>query len=455
MSAVRGVYNLGIPNVISNSMSGVPRTTLQACSAMPVLVRIVLVLGLIGASAITAAAVDWSVPEQQLARKIVAVTGSGSVALQFENRSSLSRRDSEIVENGLRSALETAGVRWVDAQHSVASITITLSENLASYVWVAQIAKSGADASIVMVSIPRPASTASALGSVPLSLRKTTLWSQTNPILDVAVLDESATPTRIAVLDLEKISVYRLQSGKWVEEQTAAIVHSKPWPRDLRGRLMAARDHMEAYLPGVVCRSSGGSLNLSCGDTDDPWPLLAAGLSGMSAPVFPSAGTASPGSASIMQEQAFFASGRNFFNGTLTPAMNTVTPPKFYSAAALPHDKGALWLFAGVDGQVHIFDGGPERASKLTWGSDIASVKTSCGAGWQVLASGAGEGVADSVRAYEFPDRDPVAVSAAVDFPGPISALWTEARGDTAIAVAKNLETGSYEAYRVAVACSQ
>ena len=60
------------------------------------------------------------------------------------------------------------------------------------------------------------------------------------------------------------------------------------------------------------------------------------------------------------------------------------------------------------------------------------------------------------MRAYEFPDRDPVAVSAAVDFPGGIvTALWTEAKGDTAIAVVRNRETGSYEAFRLAVACGQ
>jgi hypothetical protein len=61
------------------------------------------------------------------------------------------------------------------------------------------------------------------------------------------------------------------------------------------------------------------------------------------------------------------------------------------------------------------------------------------------------------VRAYEFPDRDPVAVSAALDFPGGgiITALWTEAKADTAIAVVKNRETGSYEAFRLAVVCSQ
>lgn len=452
VSAVRDGYNLAIPNVISNSASGVPRTVLQVCSGVQLLIFVLVSIGLL---AIPAAAVDWSVPEQQLARKIVAVTGAGPVVLQFENRSSIGRRDSEIVENGLRSTLETVGVRLVDSEHAAASVTITLSENLTSYVWVAQITKTGADTAVAMVSIPRPAGATVALDSVPLALRKTLLWSQMNPILDVAVLEENATPTRIAVLDPEKISVYRLQGGRWMEEQSAGVTHLKPWPRDLRGRLIAGRDLLEAHLPGVVCRSSVASLNFTCSDTDDPWPLPVAGLSGAGASVFPGAGSANSTSLGFTQEQAFFSSGRNFFNGTITPAINNVTPPKFYSAAALPHDKAVLWLFAGVDGQVHIFDGGPERAGKLNWGSDVTSVKTSCGAGWQVLADSSGEGAGDSVRAYEVPDRDPVAVSAAFEFPGPISALWTEARGDTAVAVAKNLETGSYEAYRVGVSCSQ
>ena len=61
-------------------------------------------------------------------------------------------------------------------------------------------------------------------------------------------------------------------------------------------------------------------------------------------------------------------------------------------------------------------DGMSDQVVKLDWGSDLTSVKTSCGAGWQVLATSSAEETGDSVRAYEFPDRDPVAVSAAVDF---------------------------------------
>jgi hypothetical protein len=83
-------------------------------------------------------------------------------------------------------------------------------------------------------------------------------------------------------------------------------------------------------------------------------------------------------------------------------------------------------------------------------------VKTACGSGWQVLATSSEEGSGDWVHAFEFPDRDPVAVSGAVDFlGGVITALWTEAKGDTAVVVVRSRETGSYDAFRLAVACSQ
>ena len=155
---------------------------------------------------------------------------------------------------------------------------------------------------------------------------------------------------------------------------------------------------------------------------------------------------------------AFFAATRNFFTGALTPGVGKFTTvSKFYSAALLPREKYLLWLFAAADGRVHMVDGIGDQGLKLGWGSDLTSVKTPCGAGWQVLATSSGEEIGDSVRAYEFPDRDPVAVSAAVDFPGNgvVTALWTEAKGDTAIVVARNRETGTYEAFRLAVACSQ
>jgi hypothetical protein len=443
------VYNSAIPDDILNTVNRALRPALRLCAVL------LLFFFLFGAA--LAYAMEWSAPEQQLARKIVAASGPGAVALTVENRSSLTRRETEIIQNGLRSALEGVGIRFVRPEQAAATVTISLSENAASYVWVAEVRLGAGEATVVMITTPRPEGSSVAHDSVPLSLRKISLWSQDEPILDVAVLEENASPVHIAVLDGEKVSLYRMQGGKWQLEQALGIVHSRPWPRDLRGRLIPARDHLlDVYLPGVLCRSNAAMpLALSCRESDDPWPLVSGTFNGGTMSVFPSAGLGNGASTVVPQMGAFYASTRNFFTGALTPGVGKFTTvPKFYSAALLPREKYTLWLFAATDGQVHMVDGVSDQVAKLGWGSDLASVKTACGAGWQVLATSPGD-QEDAVHAYEFPDRDPVAVSAALDLPGAITALWTEAKGDTAIAVARNRETGSYEAFRLALACSQ
>ena len=461
MSKYQGgeVYNLAIPNVNSKSVNSksvtralpvahIPRVVLPFSLLLPVL------LGL----AIAATAAEWNEPEQQLARKIVAVTGPGAVALTVENRSHLDKRDSEIIQNGLRSALEGLGLRFVTAEQAAATVAISLSQNSSSYVWVAQIRQGTGEPVVVMVSASRPQISTGRPESVPLRLSKVLLWTQDTPILDVAVLEENATPTHIAVLDAEKVGLYRWQGGNWQQEQVLHLAHSRPWPRDLRGKLIPARDHLlDAYLPGVLCRSLATlPLTLNCRETDDPWPLVPAALSGPSS-LSPGAGSTST---AIPPMAAFYAPTRNFFTGALTPGVGKFrTVSKFYSAAFLVRDRYVLWLFAATDGHVHMVDGVSDQAASFNWGSDLTTVKTSCGAGWQVLATtttaNSEEATEDTARAYEFPDRDPVAVSPTINFPGPVTALWTEAKGDTAIAVARNRETGSYEAYRLAVVCSQ
>jgi hypothetical protein len=455
------IYNLAIPRTILNTSLVFP-SRLRFASIWLV-VAFMVAFATVGYAAV-AHAVDWNTPEQQLARKIASVTGPGAVALTVENRSSLGRRDSEIIQNGLHGALEALGLRFVKPEQAAATVTIFLSENPASYVWVAQIRQGSADATVVMVSPPRTERSLAVQDSVPLTLRKILLWSQDDRILDVAVLEENPSPTHIAVLDPERVSIYRFQGGKWQSEQELPITHQRPWPRDLRGRLVPAKDHLlDVYLPGVICATATSSPTLKCQESDDPWPLISGTFNGGNLAFFPSAGLTNGASTVIPQTKAFFASSRNFFTGAITPAIGKFTTvPKFYSAALLPRDKYTLWLFAGVDGQTHLIDGVSDQAPKLGWGSDLASVKTACGAGWQVLSTSANQWVdhaddqsEDSLHAYEFPDRDPVAVSPAIDFPGPITALWTESKGDSAIAVAKNREKGTYEAYRVAMACSQ
>ena len=112
------VYNLAIPNVIPKPVNRASRSAAGLSFALQLLF---VMLGL----AIAASAVDWSGPELQLARKIVAVTGPGAVDLTLENRSSLGRRDNEVIQNGLRSALEGLGIRFVKADQAAAGAAAT------------------------------------------------------------------------------------------------------------------------------------------------------------------------------------------------------------------------------------------------------------------------------------------------------------------------------------------
>jgi len=402
---------------------------------------------------VSAAAANWNDPTQQLARKIVAVTGPGAVALVVENRSSLSKKDFDVISSALRVDMEALGARAAQPEQAASTVAVWLSENPRFYVWIAEIRQGSTASTVVMVSVPRTDETEFAHDSMPMTLRKIPLWTQEERILDVLVLQEDTVPRQIAVLDAQKVAIYRLLNGKWQPEQSLTIAHALPWPRDLRGRIFTAKDHLlEVYLPGVFCRSTTAlPLALNCRESDDPWPLVAS----PPAPLSPSGGALE-----VRPMGAFYSASRNFFTGALAPGVGKLTAvAKFYSAAPLPRDKYVLWLFAGTDGQVHLVDGVTDQTAKLDWGSDIASVKTACGSGWQVLATSAGENTgnsnADSVCAYEVADRDPVPVSAGSDFPGEITALWTEAKGDSAIAVGRNRETGDYEAFRLAVACSQ
>jgi hypothetical protein len=383
-------------------------------------------------------ATDWRSPEQQLAGKIAAITGPGAAALELTNRSSLSHADVDQIYHGLVSEFATFGVRTVNPDQAAANLQISLSEDLHHYVWVAEIHQGVNETAVVMVSMPRPAATSKTAEEATMMMRKSLLWSQPSRILDVAVVN--STPPRLIVLDPENITIYLSQGSHWQAEQALPIEHAQAWPRDLRGRLLLRKDHLfDAFLPGTVCRStSGGVFAMHCYGTDDPWPLTT-------------------GMAEQPALNAFFASTRNFFTGALSPGIGkqTATSP-FFSAAPLPRDKYVLWLFATVDGQFHFLDGLTEQnAPPLHWGSDVASIHSSCGSGWQVLATGHGEATSDTVQAYEVPDREPMAVSPPTQFSGNIAALWTSSEGNQVIAVSHNSVTGAYEAFLLSIACSQ
>jgi hypothetical protein len=398
-------------------------------SGKPLMLGVALGLLLIAPAAL---GVDWGTPARSLAQKIAAVTGPGAVELEVSNRSSLKPAEVEQAREALVAELGALGVQVLESGQA-ATVRVTFSENAQSYLWIARVRQGAGDEKVAMVSVPGAPAGGSFGPSSPLSVQRTLLWSQDTRILDATVLP-GGNPEHLLVLDSDKVTLFSGRSGQWRQEQTFPITHARPSPRDPRGRIVFNREHLfDVYLPGVMCGAVLSSpLSMACHEADDPWPL----------------------GAGATDVRGFYSPAQNFFTGVVAPGIgkqNTFVP--FYSAAGLPRDHYVLWALAAVDGSVHLVDGVNDVMPRVPWGSDIAAVKSDCGAGWQILAASRSGG-SDSLRAYEIMDREPAAVGAATEFNGPLSGLWSKDDG-TAVAVERNPDTGKYEAYSVAVACHQ
>ncbi len=377
---------------------------------------------------------------RQLAHKIAAAGGPGAFALDVANRSSLDDKSVREVRSALEAQLQSEGVHTAKAEQAIGTVEVVLSESLREYVWTAEIMIGSDEKKVALVSLPRSPSGTPFTAALPTVLKTALLFAQEQAMLDVAQV-EMPGGSRLLVLDSDMIAIYRHQGadsvGRWELEASLPIAHSRAFPRDLRGRLLLRRDHLfDVYLPGTFCRSTSNAaapLAVTCNDSDDPWPLT-------------------PDDGSV---RAFFTASRNFFTGALSPGIGKVSNvPSFYSAAALPRSGYTLWALAVVDGSLHLVDGMTDQAIRSgKWGSDLATIHSSCGTGTQLLISESGDTQRNGLRAFEIPDRDPVVASSAVEFDGRIVALWPESSGNGTMAIVRRIDTGWYEAYRISICC--
>jgi hypothetical protein len=418
----RAIYNFTI-----SFMSRVLRSSRTA------LCNLLVILFLLVACAV--AATDWSQLERDLSAKISGATGPGAISLELQNRASLTKGELDSIRRNLTTQLSTYGVQVVKPDQAAAAVQVSLSENLQDYVWVAEIRQGNSAATILMATVHRNVTPSAPTAHAPtITIARTLLWSQDTRILDAAVVEVSGSPGYLLVLDGTGVRVSRFENGRWREEQFLPINHVKPWPRDLRGRLVLRKDHLfDAYLPGVFCSSTGGaSLGLSCRSGDDPWPIST-------------------------DLSAFFTPNRNYFTGGLSPSIrqeNSVAP--FYSGVPIPRANYILWVFASLDGSLQLVDGvSKQTLTGLGFGSDLAAVRSTCGSGWQMLASSNTDNSTDAIRAFEIPDREPVAVSPLLEFAGPVVSMWTDNNATNAVAVIRNVDAGRYEAYRLTISCGQ
>ncbi|MGH9723039.1 MAG: hypothetical protein ACRD8O_22745 [Bryobacteraceae bacterium] len=245
---------------------------------------------------------------------------------------------------------------------------------------------------VVMVSVRKIAGGAEAEAS-PVRVDRRLLWEQEPPILDAAIAGDL-----LAVLEPSRVALYRGQ-----QLEATVPLPSRPPVRDDRGRLVVDSAKITVHFAGIACRIT--LPQTTCVAVGEPW----------------------------IEEGGTAVAGTNHFrlgSGTL-----------FYTAARA-NDR----LFAGTDGVTRLATG----EAIANWGSDIAGIESPCGP--LVLATRPVEND-DAVQAFRIVAGRPIAAGDAMDFQGPVTALWSSGAG--ALAVARNTSTGRYAAYALSVACGR
>jgi hypothetical protein len=375
-----------------------------------------------------------------LAKQIAAIAGPGPAKLTVRNLSSLNAEELPGIRKMLERDLRGDGVRVSDTD-SATSIRVTLSENTAGGLWVAEV-QEGTEVHVAMISVPPGLATQTQTRS-GISLRKSLTWQQKEPVLDTITVQLADSP-RMLVLEPRRIVSYAMVAGTWTKEQEFAISHSRPFPQDMRGRLLEGQGHLfDAYLPGVLCAGAQSEklLTISCSDNDDPWPLSEASRTQNAVP-----------------QKAFYNATRDYFTGVLTPGFGPQLQP-FYDSTVLPRPNGVAMLFNGIDGRVVMIENNMMKsvAGTRDWGSDLVSIRSGCGSGTQVLVSASGASPMDSIRAYEIPGREAEPVSPPLAFEGRVMALWPSEDGSVATLVMHvgiGGQAQRYEVYRVSALCS-
>jgi len=382
---------------------------------------------LLWAAPLASAAENLDGAVRELAAKTALLAGAGvPVAITCRNASSLDSADVARLRAAFENLLQQAGGHPAQGAAAV-DVSLTLSENSTEYLLVEE-ARKGDDRTVWIAAWKR--TTAGQPPVAGLGLEKKLVWEQEEQILDVAISGDA-----MLVLAPSRITLLARREDRWEQRQTVRLTPPAPWPRDLRGRLRLSESRFQAFLPGFACQGTmAPELSLDCRPGDQPWMLES-------------------GSHALLA--ANLARGRNYFDGrVVTQSGAARSAPPFFSAAAVEDRASTYWLLALADGRAELFDINFNALAPMpSWGSDVAGIDGRCGPATQVLATRAGEaGDADSIQSWALADRTAAPVTAPVLFPGPVTALWT-AGPDSALAVARNLASGRYEAYVVTLAC--
>ena len=183
-----------------------------------------------------------------LASKVAARLAANETAhISSRNLSSLGAADVAKLQNGLDRAL-----RKRLRNPAVVELSMTISENLRSFLAVAQIRQ---DVEMAAFSLESRNETPRA------SISKTILWQQDEQILDIAAIDDE-----VLILDVRGLTRYDHR------ERAESAALNMAMPRDPRGSIEVRGDALLVRLPGATCGGAWKPLAIACEPGGDMTP---------------------------------------------------------------------------------------------------------------------------------------------------------------------------------------
>jgi hypothetical protein len=353
-----------------------------------------------------------------LARKAVSSAHGASVGFESRNASSLKDGDFSALVAVFLDELQKHGVK-ISTSKEGAKLTFTVSGNVTSYLGVAKLERGGA-AEIVFEQLGHGMDVPSGEPGPGVVLHREFLMALDTPMLDVLVGEDKKYAT---VLGQSEITQMELKNDRWEVLRRERLSRQAGTYRDMSGLLFYFIDVGIVYFTGETCTNSFNSgLGWRCeGSRRDFIPIYLPQL----------------------------GEGRR------------IVP--WFSAAPFEQDGRSKLIFAGKDGAARLYEADAEPlVVSRNWGSEIATIHSGCGTGWQVLTTSQGDwSTTDTVQAMEMQNGVPREISAQMEMAGPVIALHAppprltenipEDPGVTAII--HNLQSGKYEAYRLTISC--
>lgn len=349
-----------------------------------------------------------------LARKVATSLHGASVACEERNLSTLQESESLHFVAAFRDELQRRGVKIVEREEGV-RIVLTLSESVEGYVGIVRVQK-GENSEVMMQQIAGGTPSVGSQSAATMSLHKELMLAQETPLVDANVHNYG--PDYLDTLSEQQIDSYEWKENKWELVYSKVLQRRRIAARDLRGIVGRSVDVMAALFPGETCRSSGQSWKCE----PDAFRLLRGAV-----------------------DRELVASKQS---------------PPWLSAAQFEMNGHDALIITGEDGLARLYlQGAVPFATIPGWGSDIASTRSGCGNGWQLLVTGRGDwNSPDIVTGMQMAGDTVTKATESIDFPGPVLSMHETQSDknpdrDMAIAVVHNLHSGLYEVYRLTISC--